>query len=679
MRLGTFSKGLIRQGTLQAFWPQAEIVYAPGPAEAEALDVVVGWGRKPSGRQAEHFARAHRRPLWLLEDGFWRSVGLPQTGEGPRTLVRDTRGIYYDASGESDLTRALAEAELDRPEARRWASQAVELIRAEGLFKFNPPKTLGGEPGGEAPVLVVGQVAGDLSLRYGQVGRTTLATLVEAALEENPGAQVWVRHHPLAKRADELPAALAGHPRVSRAPDWGQAALLRAATRVYVQTSQMGLDALLMGREVVCFGQPFYAGWGLTSDRAGTAAGRGRRRSLEELMVAIGDHYLCYLPEHQGGHEHPLLQMLRELVRDRRCAEQEAGRQFCLGFSRWKRPALHGFLAGDPRRVVFCRTLAQARSRGLGTTAGDRLLVWGVPTEAVADEAQKARVPLVRVEDGFLRSVGLGAALSAPWSWVFDGQGIYYDPRTVSTLEEMLQNRQFGPEELARAAALRQRLVALGLSKYNADRAGLALPPVATGRRIFVPGQVEDDASVRLGASLTIEQMLRRVRQENPDAFVVYKPHPDVTAGLRRGYVPVPGDGLVDHCASGVALAEIFAQVDEVHTLTSLAGFEGLLHGLAVTVYGAPFYAGWGLTRDRADHPALARRTRRIELPHLVAATLLAYPRYYDWTQRRPANAEAVAERLGRDRDRPAPLSAPGRLWSLWCRLTGGQKRSGGR
>jgi capsular polysaccharide export protein len=62
-----------------------------------------------------------------------------------------------------------------------------------------------------------------------------------------------------------------------------------------------------------------------------------------------------------------------------------------------------------------------------------------------------------------------------------------------------------------------------------------------------------------------------------------------------------------------------------MHVLTSLAGFEALLRGKAVTCHGQPFYAGWGLTTDRIPHP---RRQRTLQLDELVAATLILYPIY---------------------------------------------------
>jgi capsular polysaccharide export protein len=86
--------------------------------------------------------------------------------------------------------------------------------------------------------------------------------------------------------------------------------------------------------------------------------------------------------------------------------------------------------------------------------------------------------------------------------------------------------------------------------------------------------------------------------------------------------------------------------VDAVHVLTSLAGFEALLRGRAVTCHGTPFYAGWGLTRDLAPVPA--RRGRALTLDALVAGVLILYPRYLDPVSGLPCPPEVLVERMAR-------------------------------
>ncbi len=116
------------------------------------------------------------------------------------------------------------------------------------------------------------------------------------------------------------------------------------------------------------------------------------------------------------------------------------GRVFAYGFSTHKRRFLRRF-AGESA-VRFVRRPARV-------PAGSTLLLWGshpVPQLLAQD------VRVVRVEDGFLRSVGLGTELVQPLSWVMDGRGIYYDARVPSDLEHVLQTLEFTPQLVARAS-----------------------------------------------------------------------------------------------------------------------------------------------------------------------------------------------------------------------------------
>jgi capsular polysaccharide export protein len=280
---------------------------------------------------------------------------------------------------------------------------------------------------------------------------------------------------------------------------------------------------------------------------------------------------------------------------------------------------------------------------------------------------------LIRVEDGFVRSVGLGADFLPPASLVFDSGGMYYDPRSRSDLDRLLAETQFDAALIERARRLIAQLVSRGVTKYNLGGAAPVwdMPPGA--RRILVPGQVEDDLSVLYGGGevRTNLDLLTCVRDANPDAFILYKPHPDVVAGHRKGAVPEP---LARRFASGivqnVSTAALLAGIDEVHTMTSLAGFEALLRGRQVTVYGRPFYAGWGLTTDRMA----IERGRRLTLEELVAGALILYPRYLDPVTRLPCGPEIIIERLDQpDAWRAGPLvmarRLQGRLARRWSEM----------
>ena len=251
----------------------------------------------------------------------------------------------------------------------------------------------------------------------------------------------------------------------------------------------------------------------------------------------------------------------------------------------------------------------------------------------------------VRVEDGFLRSRGLGAALTPPLSLALDDLGIYYDPNQPSRLEQLIEASVTLPDHARqRAAALLRAITKSNLSKYNLG--GAALPAgLPAGRRILVPGQVEDDASILLGTKevRTNQELLEAARRANPAAVILYKPHPDVEAGLRQGHVSKP-ETLADAVLTATDPIAALSGVDEVWTMTSTLGFEALLRGKSVTCLGQPFYSGWGLTDDRAM--PIARRAARPDLIGLVHAVLIDYPRYFDPLTGRPCPPEIAVSRL---------------------------------
>ena len=317
-----------------------------------------------------------------------------------------------------------------------------------------------------------------------------------------------------------------------------------------------------------------------------------------------------------------------------------------VGVSTWKRDAIGRLLRRDgqaPLHFVDSVDEAIATAR----TQGGAIAVWpSRGPDGLAAATTAAGIPLFRMEDGFIRSIGLGAALHPPCSIVVDGRGIYYDPSCPSDLEHTLQESRFPAGLLARAEHLAGLVVRYGISKY-----GVAPPPARVARRgpptVLVTGQVEDDASVAAGGAGVQGNLdlLRRARAAEPDARILFKPHPDVDAGHRRGRVP---DAELLRLADAVVrdrpMATLLAEVDGVHVLTSLTGFEALLRGLEVTTHGHPFFAGWGLTRDLAG--PVPRRTRRLTLPELVAGTLILYPRYLDPVTRRRCTPEALLERF---------------------------------
>lgn len=313
-----------------------------------------------------------------------------------------------------------------------------------------------------------------------------------------------------------------------------------------------------------------------------------------------------------------------------------------LGIAYWKKPTVTPLLWAGAR-VPYGGRIDDLPE-------GSAVAIWRARLTAAQERAlEQHDPPVIEIEDGFIRSAGLGADCVPPLSIIADASGPHFAPGAPSELETLLQEGAFPPELLASARALREAIIAGGLSKYETGGTA-ALPRFGGARRhVLVPGQVEDDRAVTSGGALASNlELLRRARAEaGPDAYVIYKPHPDVLAGHRRGMI-ADADvvALADRVETGSPMAALIAMVDELHVNSSLAGFEALMRGKQVTVHGVPFYAGWGLTIDRGPVPP--RRTARRTLDELVAAALLLYPRYLDPETGLPCPAEVLVERLAR-------------------------------
>ena len=613
-RLGVPARGMLVHQTLPRLLAPAQLV----PGRRRDVDALLAWGRRRSARRVERLGQHWGLPVWHIEDGFLRSLGKGR-GDPPLALLIDDLGVHFDATAPSRLEHLITlPLSLDQ---RVRAQQVQALWCEQRLSKVNPVQD--SPVPEERFVLVVDQSAGDCSIPLGWASPEHFLQMLREALADHPACTVVVKVHPdviHGRARGHFRAKDLVHPRIRLSADGlHPAGLLQRAEAVYVVTSQMGFEALLWGRPVHCFGMPFYAGWGLTHDRLGAPDRRQQGVSLEALVHAA----LIAYPHCIDPHQHKpcsIETLMRAIGLQRRMRALAPKRVQAFGFTPWKQRNLRRFLAGSD--VSFPMPWMVPGS-GMNAVA-----VWGRRGKPrVLRAADRRQLSTLHVEDGFLRSVGLGADLIDPISWVVDGRGMYYDATVPSDLERLLFDGQWSVLQLERAAQLRQRLVGAAITKYNLQAASWQRPN-GIQRVVLVVGQVESDASIRFGAPglCTNLGLLQAVRVAEPEAYLVYKPHPDVTAGLCRAGV---GEEIAQRCCDEVltsgSIDQLFTQIDALHVLTSLAGFEGLLRGVEVHCWGLPFYAGWGLTRDRET---CSRRGRSLSLDALVHAALIEYPRY---------------------------------------------------
>ncbi len=632
MRYWVPTYGIHQNKTLPYFFPQSQLKLGfyffsnlthlfSGPKDK---DSVLAWGRKPSHLKSLSLAKRLKCEVTYLEDGFLRSMNPGD--RSPYSLVVDDLSIYYDSTSPSRLELLIAEP-LTEAEFKR-AQSLIELWRSSEVSKYNSAPSISlarlQELGiKDKFILVVDQTDGDLSIEYGQANRESFKQMIEAALLNHPDKQIVVKTHPESiggKKKSCFDDAWLKDPRIVLLSIQAHLpSLFRNCSAVYTVTSQAGFEALLWGLPVHTFGVPFYAGWGLSTDQL--SCQRRSQVSLEQLAHACLVSYPRYIhPESLSLCE--VEDLIQYFAWQRRCMMKLPS---ALNYS---------FSVNKTKNI-------QAFSQFSKKTSLGKRLQWGASELGSSNDDANGDGDCVRVEDGFIRSAGLGAELSRPLSLIFDQSGIYFDARSPSDLENLLNNRSFTDEERSRGRALRKLLSDLKISKYNlpTNRETMFIQG-GYDNVILVPGQVESDASLRYGSNEISDNLslLKVVRASNPNAFLIYKEHPDIVAGMRKN----ESSGLRDYCDVYVDSGDIcdwLGIVDQVHTMTSLAGFEALIRGKKVFCYGHPFYAGWGLTKDIYKEDAygcLSRRSQRtranglnpLTIDELVYATLVEYPLY---------------------------------------------------
>ena len=579
----------------------------------------------PPHQEAKQSLHERTPPVLRVEDSFLRSVTLGRDGAPPLGLSIDHHGVHFNPTTRSDLEMILTEDPLDDTALLNRAKAGIVLMQKHHISKYNAfdldlPIP---EPG---YVLVIDQTRKDASIKASSADSNTFREMLFYAQTEYPGTRIIIKTHPETR---------AGHRKgyytdtdtndhITLCDDplspW---TLLEGAIAVYTVSSQIGFEAIIAGHKPVVFGQPFYMGWGLTDDRHPLQR-RQRNLTRAQLFAAA---MILYPTWYDPYHDRlcSFEEALATLTSLSRAWRDDQHGWTAIDMRLWKRKSLQQVFGG-PKPVRF----------GSGKAGQDqqRLMRW----------ASAGDTDAVLVEDGFLRSRGLGADLVAPLSLVLDDVGIYYDASRPSRLENLINaSGDLAGSERARAAALVARITDAGLSKYNLPRAELIELP--KGRRILVPGQVADDASIKLGTTDVADNstLLRTVRTANPAAIIIYKPHPDVEAGLRDGAVPDAHEYADVVLTNADPIAAINA-VDAIWTMTSLLGFEALLRGKEVTCMGMPFYAGWGLTDDRCM--PIPRRTARVDLTALAHAVLIEYPRYFDPITGLACPPEVVVDRI---------------------------------
>jgi len=556
-------------------------------------DYVISWGYKKSYNKAKKISIKKNIPICFVEEGFIKS--LPVYHSVCLSILIDYKAPYYDCFQESDLEYTIKNSLLTEADKQR-SKNIMNFIVNNRITKYNDNNKVYKKYSGA--VLLVDQTADDASIKYGDATEVDFYKMVNDALSQFKPQDISLKIHPKVISGERESYILdyarsKGIKIISEnISPWD---LFPGFSDIYVVTSQMGFEALISGAQVTCFGSPFYSGWGLTNDKKIV----GRRVGFSFDLLHL--FYCCYViyPKYYNPFTSENADMENILLLILKKNQVSKLPEFNYNFLSSKKKFFIN------KYVDFCKESKINLTWGLDKTIKDSYFV----------------------EDGFIRSRGLGVMHNYPFSLIIDSQGLYFDKDTSCDLDSILNsNIPDDPLLLSMAAMLINKIVGHNLTKYNIPKKGFKLDS-SEKNILLVIGQVEDDLSIKYGAVDVTKnsELLSLIRSENKDAYIIYKPHPDVFHGKRISEYIDPN--LYDFNAGQYSIEEIYPHINSLHTITSLSGFEAIIRKIPVYTYGLPFYAGWGLTTDRYEFPE-TRRTKKLTVENLFIGSYMVYPYY---------------------------------------------------
>ncbi|MDG1280021.1 MAG: capsular polysaccharide biosynthesis protein, partial [Pseudorhodobacter sp.] len=334
-------------------------------------DGVVVWGQSPYAHRGAWVAAKTGAALIRVEDAFLRSVRPGRMGEPPLGLIIDPIGLHFDASRPSLLETVLNTQDFTKSNINAGASAGIARLRVSDISKYNMHDQSSSLP---APgyVLVIDQTKGDASLP--PAAEALFKRMLAAARSEHPGARIVIKTHP-----ETTLGLRPGHfgPSDLQAPDqmlttplspWR---LVEGASAVYTVSSQLGMEAVFAGKTPRVFGQPFYAGWGLTADEQPLPR-RGRTLTREDLFAAA----MILTPTWYDPCRDRLCsfeEAMDQLEAETRAYREDHRGHLALGMRVWKRAHLQSFF-GRQKPVTFVKSAPEAYEKA--SKSGASVLVW---------------------------------------------------------------------------------------------------------------------------------------------------------------------------------------------------------------------------------------------------------------------------------------------------------------
>lgn len=318
------------------------------------------------------------------------------------------------------------------------------------------------------------------------------------------------------------------------------------------------------------------------------------------------------------------------------------------------------YLIGDDYCPIM-RSAFPTYTRNIHTT--DKIVKWCDKwSEQELNNVILKNCEIDTMEDAFLRSIYPANATSEPGSYKTSiaytiGKYMHYDAKHISDLEKLINNPNniISEEQKNRAKSCIDFIIKNKLSKYNCQFDENLQLPNNNKSNILLIDQVFTDSSVLLSNANhdTFKRMYYDAVSENPNSNIIIKTHPENSLGLRKGFYTnkpiksvnikdlvypydsqnqlyIPENENVYFFDKAINPISLLLNVDKIYVVGSQMGFEALMCKKPVITYGDSFYAGYGLTEDRNNHPfsILYRRNIKRSLEELFYIAYIQYSHY---------------------------------------------------
>lgn len=621
------------------------------PLSFKSPDIYLGWGAKKYALRAKKAAEQNHKPFHFLEDGFLRSLYPSHISQNPLSVIYDRKGAYYDYKICSDLEDLIKNTDLTEGQEKE-AFAAIDYIKSNKLSKYvigsDPIEEHVTEDFDENAVLILDQTFGDASLEYGGIKKRDLVNIENDILRHYGDRKIFLKTHPdvIAGKKKGCFEKLYHHQNVKIINNISLTTLLEKKPKVIALTSLSGFEALLYDCDVTLYGLPWYAGYGLTEDKHKDAEALSLRRKampLSHLFYVAYMKYPIYLDPNTQKKSN-FWRIAHYLARTARHIRDMSGTLYVFGLSYgsvlhkergtpWKKKDLYPFLKTRHNKIIYVSDAQDALKKGLLQDKNAKIIVWGYRySDDISLLLKHKNIPIIRIEDGFIRSFGLGKDFIPPLSLVFDKGNLYYnasndnpsdihtalDAKPMPYLDSMVQD-------------IMKDIITHNITKYNIDDVSPII--IETEKPILcVVGQVPNDASLKYGSLPKNIQnntdLLKYARQYFPDHYILFKPHPDIMAGHVKGEDLQQIKEYADVVDRSSSLISLINRADHILVMTSLAGLEAIIREKKVTVLGKPFYKGYGFCEGEEVSQLRKEEVSQLRKEDFIRSIYLDYPLY---------------------------------------------------